>query len=194
MLSHTYFRYVKFLRKAMLKIKNLLESAQWYQRTRQRLVRDYGKDADLMADLIAATSAHTHIAINLALAKEVYRRYCLFENWEIIKGINKAHRLNIERALNRQPLSGCKVKAFAENLKGNLDEVTIDGYIVKYYNYTPYFTQHKLRQKAYDFLVSKVKRAAKRLGLKPAEYQAIIWVKARGIKNGVLSLFDGTED
>jgi hypothetical protein len=175
-------------------IKSLMESALWYKNTRQKLVRDYGKDADLMADLIAATSAHVPIQQNLRLAKEVYKRHCLFDDWQTIPGLIPGHRLNIARALNKQPLSGLKVRAFAENLKGNMDAITIDTVICQYLNYTPYLKRKKLRNHEYKYLSKKVKRNAKRHGLKPAEYQAVIWVKARGIKNAVLSLFDGTED
>jgi hypothetical protein len=178
----------------MPKIKDLMESALWYERTRRILVRDYGKDADLMADLIAATSAHVPIQQNLRLAKEVYKRYCLFDDWQTMPGLIPGHRLNIARALDKEPLSGLKVRAFAENLKGNMNAITIDTAICQYFNYLPYLKRKKLRNHEYKYLSKKIKRNAKRHGLKPAEYQAIIWVIVRGNKNAILSLFDGTED
>jgi soluble lytic murein transglycosylase-like protein len=167
-------------------IKSLLESARWYQRTRERLIADYGADANLMADLIAATSPQRATEVNIQLAKEVYREYCLFGSWESVVGLLPNHKTNIRRALNREPLRGLKVRAFAENLKGNLDVVTIDTIIWGYYRPGVWITAKRHKK-----LCRYIKSAAKRRGLKPAEYQAIIWVKARGNRNAVLSMFDG---
>lgn len=170
----------------MARLKDPLESALWYQRTRAKLIADYGKDADLMAGLIAATSPQKSVAENLRLAKEVYKRYCLFDNWESVPGLNpKSHIPNIRRVLESKPLCGLKVRAFTENLKGDLSPVTIDTILWNFYCPGVWITPNRHKK-----LVQKIKRAAKRFGLKPAEYQAIIWVKIRGSKNAVLSMFD----
>lgn len=169
-------------------IKSLMDSARWYQRTRERLIKDYGRDADLMADIIAATSAHTSVPINLQLAKEVYREHCLFGDPLNVKGLLPNHRRNIARILAGQPLRGLKVRAFAENLKGNLNAVTIDTIIWTYYRKKVWITPNRHKK-----LVKQIKDSARRHGLKPAEYQAIIWVKARGTRNAVLSMFDGVK-
>jgi len=173
-----------------MSLKNYRNSVDWYKRTREKLIADYGKDADLIADLIAATSPRTPIAINIELAEEVYKKYCLFEDYQNVKGLLPNHRANIEKALLRKPLAGLKVQAFAENLKGNLNAITVDTITCLYFKYERIRIDKKLRKSAYDTICKKIKRNAKRHRLKPAEYQAIIWVKARGVKAGSLSMFD----
>jgi hypothetical protein len=58
--------------------------------------------------------------------------------------------------------------AFAANLHGDLTFVTVDVWVERYY---PGRTHADIRL--------RVIRGAARLGIAPAEYQAIIWTKAR---------------
>lgn len=169
-------------------IKSLIDSAQWYQRTRARLVEDYGPDADLMADLIASTSPQRPVEHNLQLAKEVYKRYCLFDDWEAVVGLLPNHKTNIHRAFSREPLRGLKVSAFARNLKGDLSVPSIDTWVLKYMKFNKRLTPNRHKK-----LVEKMKRNAKSHGLKPAEYQAIIWVLIRGGKTAKRDMFDKLE-
>jgi len=90
----------------------------------------------------------------------------------LLKGTLPAHRPNVLRALKREPLSGNKVRAFAANLKGNLDEVTLDVWMCRYFNH-----EGSLTDKKYAELSARIITEARQQGLKPAELQAIIWWK-----------------
>ncbi len=79
----------------------------------------------------------------------------------------------MERALKREPLSGNKVRAFADNLKGNRHKVTIDIWICRYYGV------ETLTDKVYQELSDRICSEAAIAGMKPAEYQAMIWTIAR---------------
>jgi hypothetical protein len=157
-------------------------SALWYQRTRQRLINEYGDLADFMADLIAATSPQRGIAFNLGLAKSVYDCYMNGENWRLVEGLLPNHISNIDRAILGEPLRGCKVSAFSANLKGDLSRFTVDSILWRHYRGTAWITKNR-----YKKLAAALSRVAKRNGLKPAEYQAILWVAIRAATPGNLS-------
>ena len=86
-----------------------------------------------------------------------------------------AHLINVVRVLQGKPLHGPKVKRFAENLKGNLSPVTIDMWICKAYG----LPHAKLTELQYTRLEKKIQNEAIKAGLKPAQYQALIWYSAR---------------
>jgi len=97
-----------------------------------------------------------------------------------MQGTLPNHQLNIIRALQRQPLSGNKVTAFAANLKGDYEQVTLDVWMCRHYGYPQI-----LSDKKYAELAAIVKTEAAAAGLHPAEYQAVIWhetIRAYGKK------------
>jgi hypothetical protein len=85
------------------------------------------------------------------------------------------HIANIKRAYNNEPLSGNKVKSFAENLKGNYDAVTIDVWMLRFLG----INKTSVNEKLYNKLAEIIREQAKKEGLKPAEYQAICWTYIR---------------
>jgi hypothetical protein len=82
------------------------------------------------------------------------------------------HYKNIFRALNGEPLSGRKVRAFAANLKGDLHEVTIDIWTARFFGY------ERVTNKVYDKCEASIRCAAILHEVKPAEMQAQIWCHA----------------
>ncbi len=109
---------------------------------------------------------------NWHLAVKIYNMVKAGQRIENVPGLLPAHYTNVMRAINNLPLSGPKVSAFADNLNGNLERVTVDVWMQRFY---PGLSN--------DDIISRVKRGAKRCGMKPAEYQALIWTKSR-IKAG----------
>lgn len=86
-----------------------------------------------------------------------------------------SHLPNVIRALQRRPLSGLKVSRFAENLRGNLDAVTIDVWICKAYG-----IDHKaLTPKLYARLERRIQCDARQANATPAGYQAVLWYAIR---------------
>jgi len=153
----------------------------WYRCCGDSIRAEFGADSELFIDLLAATSPRKQITTNWRLAMRIYHVWktgIWRGDWKddgfgnLLKGTLPAHRPNVLRALKREPLSGNKVRAFAANLKGNLDEVTLDVWMCRYFNH-----EGSLTDKKYAELSARIITEARQQGLKPAELQAIIWWK-----------------
>lgn len=162
----------------------------WYKECGDVIRKEFGRDANLFIDLLAATSPRKSVQANWRLAMRVYHvwqnqplslRISNTENWlrfrsfydNLMQGTLPAHRPNIIRALQRKPLSGNKVRAFAANLKGDLNAVTIDVWICRYYGWPDSMNDTEYEHRA-DFIRAEADMA----GMCPAEYQAVIWYAA----------------
>jgi hypothetical protein len=145
----------------------------WYTESKKTIDTLFGSGADLFIDLLAATSPRKQVKANWNLAKRLY--FAHINGRELpTKGIRPAHKGNIDRALKGQPLSGNKVAAFSANLKGDLNRVTIDVWVLRYFN----IDKMSLTNKQYFTLEKKIQRLAKRHKMNPASYQAWIWEKS----------------
>lgn len=157
----------------------------WYRDCGNAIRKEFGNDADLFIDILAATSPRKQITANWRLAMRIYHvwnSWPMFLRYDVEKfikfmgadnlmtGTLPAHRKNIIRALQRKELSGNKVRAFAANLKGDLDAVTIDVWVCRWYGITGTLTNKK-----YDEIADRIRNSAYSQGYKPAEYQAMIW-------------------
>ena len=153
-----------------------MHDKDWYKNCGDMIREEFGRDADLFIDLLAATSPRKYILANWRLAMRIYHVWLTETNrintHNLVKNTLPCHRRNIFRALLRKPLHGQKVKAFASNLKGDLQQVTIDVWVCRYYGIK------KLTPKKYKQLAKQIKLEANLRGLEPAEWQAIIWHKA----------------
>lgn len=167
-----------------------MKPCDWYKACGDSIRKEFGADAELFIDLLAATSPRKQISANWRLAMRVYHvwKSCgytrcykldaivkqqdgiLLDN--LTQGTLPAHRPNIVRALQRQPLSGNKVRAFAANLKGDYEQVTLDVWMCRAYDYPQTLTDKK-----YAELSAIIKTEAAEAGMDPAEYQAVIWHK-----------------
>ena len=151
----------------------------WYQQARAEIEFQYGDDADLFCDLLAATSPRKQVSANWRLAKQVYddwkssRRFdavcaAVIVNYSV-SGLLPCHKSNVVRALSGQELRGPKVRAFAANLKGDLDQVTVDVWMLRFFGFD------KDTKRAHQVVVESVELAAAIVQIKPAEMQAVIW-------------------
>lgn len=145
----------------------------WYKDSRQVIEQLYGDDADMFCDLLAATSPRKQVKVNWKMAVTIFDEYK--ETGRInCEGVMRSHQSNVIRAIYGLPLSGWKVPAFAANLKGDMERVTIDTWTLRYFG----LKQNRIRGKEYFRMEKALQKMARRRGMKPAEYQAIIWVKA----------------
>ena len=142
----------------------------WYTDSRQVIVELYGNDADMFCDLLAATSPRKQVKANWDIAQHIYERY-KHDGYIDCQGLMGSHIPNVLRALFREPLHGYKVPAFAANLKGDMNRVSIDTWTIRYFG----ITQREIRRKEYYRLEKAIQLLAKHRGMKPAEYQAMIW-------------------
>jgi len=145
----------------------------WYAESRQVIEELYGDDADMFCDLLAASSPRKQLKANWNLAQNIYERYKA-DGYIDNRGVMAPFMPNVLRALYGEPLSGYKVPAFAANLKGDMNRVTIDVWTLRYFG----LKQDYIRRKEYYRLEAAIQKMARRRGMQPAEYQAIIWCKA----------------
>lgn len=148
----------------------------WYTDSTKLIKELYGKNWQLFCNILAATSPRQSVKKNWKLSDSLLKAYldrdAKPEAWaKIISDLMPAHLINVIRALQGRPIKGPKVSRFAANLLGNLDVVTIDMWICKAYK----LDQSRLTPNVYKRLANKIKADAKRLGLKPANYQAVLW-------------------
>jgi hypothetical protein len=162
----------------------MTDPKNWYRNCGDAIRKEFGSDADLFIDILAATSPRKQVSANWRLAMRIYHIWKIGHGWaklaydteydaNLMTGTLPAHRKNIIRALWRESLSGNKVRAFAANLKGDLDAVTIDVWMQRYYG-----CEGTLTDKKYNELADRIRQDSVANGLEPAEYQAIIWCKA----------------
>ncbi len=163
----------------------------WYSDTTIKLKNKYGEDYKIIAGLIASTSPRFDVKRNFRVALELYNEYInnkstlylLLENKDAFckcfKILGTAHYNNIKKVLyhdfqNILILGGNKVNAFYNNLIGNLEYVTIDVWILRYFK-----VKKSLTNNVYNKLAKKIKKLAQADGMRPAEYQAILWTNIR---------------
>lgn len=148
-------------------------NTNWYVDSRKVIEELYGADADMFCDILAATSPRKRVKDNWDIAQNIYGRY-KYDGYVDCQGLMGSHIPNVHRALNREPLSGYKVPAFAANLKGDMERITLDIWTLRYFR----LKQTRIRRGEYYRLEAAIQKMARRRGMQPAEFQAIIWAKA----------------
>ena len=155
-------------------IDRFKSAGQWYGDIVDYIRKTYG-DPILFANLLAATSPRKRVRENWILANRIYREHKAGKPYGR-QGLMPCHTGNVDKALSGQPLSGNKVQAFAENLCGNFDFVTVDVWILRYFG----MDENKaISDKMYSRISDKIRRIAKKSGLNPAQCQAILWTISR---------------
>lgn len=179
-----------------MNIKKFYKYKNWYRKTRSILIKKYGKDYKLFSGLLASTSPRFQIKRNYNTSVLIYKDYknnpCQFLSYTIenkkqfIKKYKllPAHYNNIIRTLSynytsskKLVLSGNKVNAFYNNITGNYHAVTLDVWMLRYFK----DTNANITLGKYKYYTRIIRKLSKKLGLYPAELQAIIWNKQRYI-------------
>ena len=152
----------------------------WYPDA-TRLIKDlYGEHWTLFVDILAATSPRQSVKKNWKMAVSILSAYINRKTASdkfgyLLGSLMPSHANNVIRALQGRPIKGPKVSRFAENLKGNLDVVTIDMWICKAYG----IEHSRLTAKVYEQLEAKIIKEATAANARPANYQALIWYCVR---------------
>lgn len=154
----------------------------WYPDATALIRQLYGDYWTLFVDILAATSPRQSVKHNWRRTAAILSAYINRDKKpekfaDIMGRLMSAHGPNVIRALQRRPIKGPKVFRFAENLKGNLDVVTIDVWICKAYG----IEQSRLTANVYEKLEQKIISEAKNANVKPANYQALIWYCVRRV-------------
>jgi len=154
-------------------IDNFGNAKNWYTDNWKYLQNTYDNPY-LMARLLSAISPQMSVKKSCIIAMRIYDQHTnnAFIDYS---GLMPCHMANVERALKGQELSGQKVRAFYQNLIGNLEEVTIDTWMIRFFKVEwKWVTPNR-----YTDLANRIKKYAVKAGLKPAELQAICWTYAR---------------
>lgn len=156
------------------------KAVNWYCDATKLIKELYGDNWQLFVDLLAATSPRQSVKRNWRQSAAILAAYVDRDDrpkrfGDLLGDTMSSHLNNVVRALAGRPINGQKVSRFAENLKGNLDVVTIDTWICKAYG-----LDHKaLTTSTYNRLEKRIRSDAGRQGLAAANWQAVIWFCVR---------------
>ena len=172
------------------------EAKNWYKYAGAKIKEVYGAEYKLFAGLLSATSPLMGLSRNYNTAKKIYNDYIANPGgyWNWIFNNKKAfykkyilwhsHYNNVIKVLYNHLydnnsgllLEGLKVNSFYQNLIGNKKAVTIDKWILRYYQHKKSF----LSISDYKYISRRITLHAKKLGLAPCELQAILCIKTTG--------------
>ncbi len=165
------------------KVKQLLKMVEagrgdleWYN-TGEELKAYFGKDAPIVARLIAATSNNSTVKSNLTLAMKAYAQHKL-DPTKPIEGLMKTLLPAVNLARAGEELNGRKVDNFAKALLGDPDAVVVDRWMMRAFGYkkdVPTMGQ-------YDVIEHAVREIAKREKMEPRQVQAALWFGVKEVK------------
>jgi len=179
-------------------MKKYIKYKNWYSKTRYILIKKYGKDYKLFSSLLAVTSPRFQIKRNYQTSlnifddymkdKEKLLQYALKNKKRFMKKykILPCHYNNLIRVFkhnfkSRKPLilSGLKVNSFYNNLTGHNEYVTLDIWMMKYFN----FKKDWLNKSDYIYYTRIIRKLAQKENMNPCQLQAVLWHKQRGKEN-----------
>lgn len=156
------------------------KAVSWYSDATMLIKQLYGDNWRLFVDLLASTSPRQSVKRNWRQSAAILDAYLCRDVkpdrfGDILGDVMASHLNNVVRSLAQRPISGQKVSRFAENLKGNLDVVTIDTWMCKAYG-----IDHKaLTASVYNRLEARISADAVRRSLDAANWQAVLWFAVR---------------
>jgi hypothetical protein len=160
--------------------QDIAEGIAWYGRagdTAERMAAQYGVSAEDAAGVIAILSPRNRWALNIANAEALIAWYAVDQSSPLpeVNTFN-ANRAKAIRWLqgDRSALSGPKVEAFYAAIVGDCERVCVDSWA------TLAAGLGKVPGTKLPRIAQGYRIAARRLGLAPAHFQAIIWVLIRG--------------
>lgn len=158
-------------------IRNGQYGAEWYDKTRAHIESIYESDTELFIDMLAATSANTSVKGNVTLAMKAYQQYKnnkAFKGYiPVTKNMLDIIRINYKTGIHA-PFGGRKVQNFAAALKGDIDAVVVDRWMLRAFGF-PNVTDYR-----YNIIETWIQNKAVKLGMTARQVQAAMWC---GIKD-----------
>lgn len=154
--------------------------ANWYPGTGQivtALAAKHHLDIETVAAVFAALSPRTPWARNVAGA------VLLIETGDVFTGLIGRNVETARRVLTEGPevVKGPKTSAFAANLAGDTERVTVDVWAARVAGVEESLLS---RVGIYDAIECAYQRAARRIGVEPSTMQATTWIVARNGRKG----------
>lgn len=158
-------------------IRDFIQHKEWYTESRQAIESQFGADAKLVIELIAATSPRNSVKSNLLFAMRAYQHIKVGYDITLNKyGIGTPAIIpNLSRILRGETLSGRKVENFRKALMGDLSAVVVDVWMLRVFG----INKKAPCKSDYDYIEKTVTKLAKKVGIKPAEAQACLWAYAK---------------
>lgn len=152
-------------------IEKFKDQKDWYRKIHDYIFTEFDNPY-LFCSILAATSPRLHVKRNWEATVAIYDRIHSGDrliDWHEY-GLWPCHTMNLDRILSGEEIHGDKVRAFLSNLTGDYEAVTIDGWILKFFGFTGWITPRR-----YEKFADRIRGYAKKVGLKPAELQAVLW-------------------
>ena len=185
------------------------QGVEWYHDARKictAYAKVCGMDVDLFAAIVAAVSPRTAWEKNISLAVDIVSAW--LSGWTLEDALGNIGTLgmNVKRAweilTNRNPddaLKGPKIRSFWRNIiRPDWDGVTVDTWAYRACLGDPFAAVSTFDIMAYLDMQAAYQSAAVVVGLKPHEFQAVVWVVIRrraryadDFKPGQLAFFGG---
>ena len=158
------------------KVLEYIYNKDWYTKSLKAIQNKYGVHTDTFIDMLAVISPRTTVKRNLLLADKTLKYSILNKEIDFSYGIaNKQIRNNVDKVLNKKPYGGQKVNKFAAALKGNLNKVVIDSWMLKAFN----VNRQSPTKNDIEHITRIIDKLSKELDLLPAEVQACLWCYAK---------------
>jgi hypothetical protein len=156
-----------------------MHDKHWYERCEQLLVEMYGRERlPLVADILAATSMKTSLKGNITLFRRALH--------EIEKGLPfssylPAMRQQLDLIRAGEPLSGRKIRAFAGAIKGDIEAVVVDRWLLRAMGYRrPGEPDLSPTDREFDEIEQEVRWLAKYwYTMSPRQLSAVLWSGVR---------------
>lgn len=146
----------------------------WYARSRETIEVMFGKDAEMVSALLAATSGRQTMQANVTMALRAYRMHQLGSM--PVDGFLPSHLLNVRRALRGEALSGLKVTALFRNLVGDESAVAVDRWVLRYLRGNVKDVMYRgIAEPLFRELEAEVVELARKNDVTPAQMQISIW-------------------
>jgi hypothetical protein len=145
---------------------------KWYDDTHKELQELFGKDAEMMAGFLTATSINSTVKSNTSLALKAYRQW---KTGEDFNGFLPAVIMELNRVKSGQPLAGRKLDNFRKAIIGDPDAVVVDRWMMRAFG----IPKDAATPAQYDMIEQAVKELAMKQGVTPRQMQAAIWFGAK---------------
>lgn len=163
----------KFLKQ---KVLLYIKSKDWYTNSTRVIREKFGNDSELFINLLASTSQRNSVSFNVKIAIKtlIYHKNNIPIDFKF--GIaSKQIKKNVDKCFKGDKLGGQKINAFANALKGDLNSIVIDTWMMHVFNlYRKVPTGCDLRN-----MKKIINKLSLELNLKPAEIQACLWSYAK---------------
>lgn len=158
---------------------DMREGLAWYPTASAGCIawsQQTGIDARTIACVIAAISPQCDWTSNLRIAFEVLAGQPLVTGGALRANVTKARRVLADRAttLDGYFKGGPKVKAFAANLQGLSNHVTVDTHAVQAALNKPLWRK-TFHDNAYAIVADVYRDVAREFDMRPCDFQAVIW-------------------